>query len=165
MQTGRDRAKPQCYRPLDEPGGTPLPFAFYLVWQQQVAKNDRDAQFRNRAKYGQNELASPERALWSYQPRHPLPRSGSVQRGAPPLYSTASDLALDPTHQFVNLKCVFRDPFSDSFTKSSRARPTRIAAARPRQPSACFRALQLAGRDSGSQIRHRPALAAHQRRT
>ena len=51
--------------------GTPLPFAFYLAWQQQVAKNDRDAQFRNRAKYGQSELASPERALWSNRPRHP----------------------------------------------------------------------------------------------
>ena len=73
----------------------------------------------------------------------------------------SSDLALDPTHQLVNLKYVFRDPF----TKFSTAWPTSIAAARLRQPSACFRALQLAGRGSGSRIRHRPALAAHQRRT
>ena len=32
--------------------GPPLPFAFYLAWQQQVTKNDREAKSRNRAKYG-----------------------------------------------------------------------------------------------------------------
>src|ERR1039457_2940753 len=67
--------------------GPPLPFAFYPAWQQQVTKNDREAKSRNRAKYGQSELASPERILWPKQPPHqgeqphPLPRSGSVQLG------------------------------------------------------------------------------------
>src|ERR1035438_7309468 len=64
----------------------PLPFAFYPTWQQQVTKNDREAKSRNRAKYGESGLASPERVLWSKQPHHqgeqphPLPRSGSVQQ-------------------------------------------------------------------------------------
>ena len=66
--------------------GPPLPFAFYPEWQQQVTKNDREAKSRNRAKYGQSGLDSPERVLWPKQPRyhgerpHPLPRSGSVQQ-------------------------------------------------------------------------------------
>src|ERR1035437_8025894 len=87
--------------------------------------------------------------------------SGSAKNQIP----ISSALALDPTHQLVNLKYVFRYAFRDPFAKSSTAWPTRIAATRPRQPSACFRAQQLVGRGSGSQIRHRPALAAHQRRT
>src|ERR1035438_10017684 len=66
--------------------GPPLPFAFYPTWQQQVTKNDREAKSRNRAKYAQSGLASPERILWPKQPPHqgeqphPLPRSGSVQQ-------------------------------------------------------------------------------------
>jgi hypothetical protein len=65
--------------------GPPLPFAFYPAWQQQVTRNDREAKSRNRAKYSQSGLDSPERVLWPKQPRHqgelphPLPRSGSVQ--------------------------------------------------------------------------------------
>jgi hypothetical protein len=61
--------------------GPPLPFAFYPSWQQQVTKNDREAKSRNRAKYGQSGLDSPERVLWPKQPRHrgeqphPLPRT------------------------------------------------------------------------------------------
>jgi hypothetical protein len=65
--------------------GPPLPFPFYPAWRQQVTKNDREAKSRNRAKYDQIGLDSPERVLWPKQPRHhgeqphPLPRSGSVQ--------------------------------------------------------------------------------------
>jgi hypothetical protein len=33
--------------------GLPLPFAFYPAWQQQVTKNDCEAESRNRAKYGE----------------------------------------------------------------------------------------------------------------
>jgi len=68
--------------------GASLAFCFYPACQQQVTKNDREAKSRNRAKYGQSELDSPERILWPKQPRHqreqpdPLPRSGSVQQAA-----------------------------------------------------------------------------------
>ena len=66
--------------------GPPLPFVFYPAWQQRVRKNDREAKSRNRAKYGQSELDSPERVRWPKQPHYqgeqpnPLPRSGSVQQ-------------------------------------------------------------------------------------
>jgi hypothetical protein len=43
--------------------GPHLPFSFYLVWQQQVAKNDREAKSPNRAKYGKSGLDSPQRIL------------------------------------------------------------------------------------------------------
>ena len=65
--------------------GPPLPFPFYPAWQQWVTKNDREAKSRNRAKYGQSGLDSPERFLRPKKARHqgeqphPLPRSGSVQ--------------------------------------------------------------------------------------
>src|ERR1019366_5649804 len=66
--------------------GPPLPFPFYPAWQQWVTKNDREAKSRNRAKYGQSGLDSPERFLRPKKARHqgeqphPLPRSGSVQQ-------------------------------------------------------------------------------------
>src|ERR1017187_9124324 len=44
--------------------GPPLPFPFYPPWQQQVTKIDHEAKPRNRAKYGQSGLDSPERVLW-----------------------------------------------------------------------------------------------------
>ena len=38
MQTGRDRAKPQCYRPLDEPGGLPCLLLFISLGSNRLRR-------------------------------------------------------------------------------------------------------------------------------
>ena len=82
MEAGHNRAEPQCYLGLDEPGA-PLPFPFYAFDRQWVTETGQGTKSQNRAKCSPDGPDSPERILGPKQPPREgeqlLPRSGSVQ--------------------------------------------------------------------------------------